>query len=103
MGKRATNEKTPERTPEKTPAERVFEANSQNYPLDYRPEGNNDFRSHGVDYANPNEGAIERTMEEYQGETDMEGQGGEPKEPPDTNPLPVQNPRKPKAPPKHNM
>jgi hypothetical protein len=59
----------------------------------------------GVDFDEDRseETAVEKTMEDYYSKTDVEGQGGIPSSPPDHDPMPLQDLRKPKGPPKHNM
>jgi hypothetical protein len=54
-----------------------------------------------ADEANVEE--IDRTSKDYWGRTSQDTDGAVPVEPPDTDPLAKQFPRKPKGPPKHNM
>jgi hypothetical protein len=56
-----------------------------------------------IDPDDPEESSLEKTMEDYYAKKDVEGQGGVPAEPPETDPMPLQDLRKPKGPPKHNM
>ena len=47
---------------------------------------------------------VERTMKDYYAQTDVESQGGVPRTPPDTDPMPLQHlEQQPKHPPRHNM
>jgi len=54
-----------------------------------------------ADEANVEE--IDQTSKDYFGRTSQDTDGAVPVEPPDTDPLAQQFPRKPKGPPKHNM
>ena len=83
-------------------AERVIEASSQ--PVSFQaPDQRPDRTMKAVDEEKPETSEFEQTIKDYYAQTDVEGQGGVPKEPPDTNPLPVQHAEKPKHPPRHNM
>ena len=62
-----------------------------------------DRRTRGIDERAPESGEFEQTMKDYYAQTDVEGQGGIPKEPPDRDPMPLQHLEKPKHPPRHNM
>ena|SRR6266850_1741081 len=89
----------------KNAAERVIAAASQprSTEADERPEIIN-IDSVIVDESNPVNGEVEQTMKDYYAQTDEEEQGGIPKEPPDTDPMPLQHlEEKPRQPPKHNM
>lgn len=46
---------------------------------------------------------LEQTARDYWGRSGQETDGAVPSEPPDSDPLPLQFPRKPKGPPEHNM
>jgi hypothetical protein len=83
-------------------AERVIEASSQ--PVSTQaPSQMPDRAMRAMDETMPEASEFEQTMKDYYNQSDVEGQGGVPKDPPDTNPLPLQHPDKPKRPPKHNM
>jgi hypothetical protein len=57
-----------------------------------------------MDESSPENSEFEQTMKDYYGQSDTEGQGGVPKEPPDRDPMPLQHlDDKPKRPPRHNM
>src|SRR3989442_9664971 len=83
-------------------AERILEAASQPVSTE-APDQLPDRRMKGIDGSAPEAGEFEQTMKDYYAQTDAEGQGGIPKEPPDTDPMPLQNLDKPKRPPRHNM
>ena len=76
-------------------AERVLEGSSQ-------PVSTESSRL-DLEEDDPERSEIEKTMEDYFSQTDVQGQGGVPKEPPDTNPMPLQDLRKKKGPPAHNI
>jgi hypothetical protein len=83
-------------------AERVLRGSSQ--PVSPAPiEIDSDIQMHAADPREPDKDDLERTMEDYYARTDAENQGGVPTDPPDVNPMPLQDLRKPKAPPQHNM
>ena len=84
-------------------AERVIEAASQ--PVSTQaPHQTLDIRSKGTSERAPEKGVFEQTMKDYYAQSDVEAQGGVPKDPPDQNPMPLQHvERKPKHPPRHNM
>jgi len=83
-------------------AERVIEASSQPVSTE-APDQTPDRAMKAIDEQMPEASEFEQTNKDYYAQTDAEGQGGVPKEPPDTNPLPLQHPEKPKHPPRHNM
>lgn len=57
-----------------------------------------------IDEETPETSDFEKTMKDYYAQSDVEGQGGVPKEPPDHDPMPLQHlEEKPKQPPRHNM
>jgi len=57
-----------------------------------------------IDENTPEASEFEQTMKDYYAQSDVEGQGGVPKEPPDTDPMPLQHlDERPKHPPRHNM
>ena len=83
-------------------AERVMAASSQ--PVSTQaPDQSPDRRMRSIDETTPENSEFEQTIKDYYAQTDVEGQGGIPKEPPDWNPMPVQHLEKPKHPPRHNM
>ena len=88
-------------------AERVIASASQprSTEADERPETINiDSVIESVNESNPVNTEIEQTMKDYYAQTDLEEQGGIPKEPPETDPMPLQHlDEKPRQPPKHNM
>jgi hypothetical protein len=83
-------------------AERVIEAASQPVSTE-APSQMPDRAMRAIDENVPEASDFEKTIKDYYAQTDVEGQGGVPKDPPDTNPLPLQHPAKPKRPPQHNM
>ena len=83
-------------------AERVIEASSQPVSTE-APDQVPDRAMRAIDEDVPEVSEFEKTMKDYYAQTDVESQGGVPKEPPDTNPMPLQHPQKPKRPPQHNM
>jgi hypothetical protein len=83
-------------------AERVIEASSQPVSTE-APDQKPDRKMRSIDEDMPERSEFEQTMKDYYAETDAELQGAVPKSPPDTNPLPLQHPEKPKHPPRHNM
>ena|SRR5262245_3886441 len=83
-------------------AERVIEASSQPVSTE-APDQTPDRAMKAIDEYMPEASEFEQTNKDYYAQTDAEGQGSVPKEPPDTNPLPLQHPEKPKHPPRHNM
>ena len=83
-------------------AERVIEASSQPTSTE-APDQTPDRTMKAIDEDTPETSEFEQTMKDYYAQTDVEGQGGVPKTPPDTNPLPLQHAEKPKRPPRHNM
>jgi len=91
MPKRKAFEKQPVSPHEA--AERVIEASNQ--PVS--TEAPDQMPDRGMS------GELEQTMRDYYAQTDAEGQGGVPKEPPDSDPMPLQHLEKPKHPPRHNM
>jgi hypothetical protein len=99
--KRKTFEKRP--VPPHEAAERVIEASQQPLATEFVHQGE-DIKMRAIESRSPEEGDLEQTMKDYYAQTDSEGQGSVPKEPPDTNPMPLQHvDRRPKGPPKHNM
>jgi len=83
-------------------AERVIEASSQPVSTE-APDQRPDTAMRSIDEVAPEKSEFEQTVKDYYAQTDAEGQGAVPKEPPDHNPLPLQHPEKPKHPPRHNM
>src|SRR5262249_27090985 len=83
-------------------AERVLEAASQPVSTE-APDQSPDRRMRGIDESAPENSEFEQTIKDYYARTDVEGQGGVPKEPPDDDPMPLQHLDKPKHPPQHNM
>src|SRR5215467_143635 len=83
-------------------AERVIEAASQPVSTE-APDQAPDRAMKAIDEATPEASDFEQTMKDYYAQTDVESQGGMPKSPPDTNPMPLQHIQKPKRPPQHNM
>src|SRR5215831_14533873 len=83
-------------------AERVIEASSQ--PVSTEAPDQAPHRTmKAIDENTPEASEFEKTMKDYYAQTDVEGQGGMPKTPPDTDPMPLQHIQKPKRPPQHNM
>ena len=76
-------------------AERVLEGSSQ-------PVSTESSRL-DLDDNNPEDGTLEKTMKDYYSKSDVEEQGGVPSAPPDSDPMPHQDLRKPKNPRAHNM
>src|SRR5207253_8269139 len=100
MRKRKAFEKNP--VPPHEAAERVIEASSQPVSTE-APDQVPDRTMKAIDEDTPERGDFEQTMKDYYAQTDVEGQGGIPKTPPDTDPMPLQHAEKPKRPPRHNM
>jgi hypothetical protein len=99
--KRKAFEKRP--VPPHEAAERVLEAASQPVSTE-APDQAPDRAMKAMDERAPEKSLFERTIKDYYAQTDVEGQGGLPKEPPDTDPMPLQHlEEKPKHPPRHNM
>ena|ERR1051325_4210150 len=98
--KRKPLEKKPE--PPHKAAERILEAASQPVSTE-APDQLPDRRMRGIDESAPENSEFEQTMKDYYAQTDVEGQGGLPKDPPDEDPMPLQHLEKPKHPPQHNM
>ena len=100
MRKRKAFEKNP--VPPHEAAERVIEASNQPVSTE-APDQLPDRRMKAIDEDTPERSVFEQTVKDYYAQTDVEGQGGIPKTPPDTDPMPLQNLEKPKHPPRHNM
>jgi hypothetical protein len=84
-------------------AERVMEAASQPVSTE-APDQMPDRKMRGIDEMMPETSEFEQTMKDYYARTDVEGQGGVPKVPPEQDPMPLQHlENKPKHPPRHNM
>jgi hypothetical protein len=83
-------------------AERVLEAASQPVSTE-APDQTPDRTMRAIDEDTPERSEFERTMKDYYARTDVEGQGGVPRTPPETDPMPLQHIEKPKHPPRHNM
>jgi len=83
-------------------AERVLEAASQPVSTE-APDQAPDRRMKSIDERSPETSEFEQTIKDYYAQTDVEVQGGIPKEPPDYDPMPLQHLEKPKHPPRHNM
>ena len=83
-------------------AERVIEAASQPVSTE-APDQIPDRRMKGIDEGTPESGEFEQTVKDYYAQTDVESQGGIPKEPPDRDPMPLQHLERPRHPPRHNM
>ena len=83
-------------------AERILEAASQPVSTE-APDQTPDRTMRAIDEDMPERSEFERTMKDYYAQTDVEGQGGVPKTPPETDPMPLQHIEKPKHPPRHNM
>jgi|SRR5947209_1448464 len=83
-------------------AERVIEASNQPVSTE-APDQLPDRTMRAIDEDVPENSEFEQTMKDYYAQTDVEGQGGVPKTPPDTDPMPLQHLDKPKHPPRHNM
>jgi hypothetical protein len=83
-------------------AERVIEASNQPVSTE-APDQVPDRTMKAIDEDTPEASEFERTMKEYYAETDVESQGGVPKTPPDSDPMPRQHLEQPKHPPRHNM
>ena len=98
--KRKAFEKKPLAPHEK--AERILEAANQPVSTE-APDQLPDRRMRGIDERSPETSEFERTIKDYYAQTDVEGQGGIPKEPPDDDPMPLQHLDKPRHPPAHNM
>jgi hypothetical protein len=84
-------------------AERIMEAASQ--PVsEEAPDQSPDRTMRAFDEDVPERSDFERTMRDYYAQSDVEGQGGIPKSPPETDPMPLQHlDERPKHPPRHNM
>ena len=84
-------------------AERVIEAASQ--PVSTQaPDQTPDRTMRAIDEDVPERSEFERTIKDYYAVTDVEEQGGIPRTPPETDPMPLQHlEEKPKRPPRHNM
>jgi len=83
-------------------AERILEAASQ--PVSTQaPDQTPDRSMRAIDEDMPERSEFERTMKDYYAQTDVELQGGVPRTPPETDPMPLQHIEKPKHPPRHNM
>ncbi|HYR43689.1 MAG TPA: hypothetical protein VER98_11735 [Terriglobia bacterium] len=83
-------------------AERVIEASSQ--PTSTKaPDQMPDRMMKAFDEDMPETSQFEQTMKDYYAQTDAEGQGAVPKDPPDNDPMPLQHLEKPRHPPRHNM
>jgi len=68
------------------------------------PDQTPDRTMRAIDENTPEASEFEKTMQDYYARTDVEGQGGVPVEPPDTDPMPLQHlDERPKHPPRHNM
>jgi hypothetical protein len=100
MRKRKAFEKKP--VPPHEAAERVIEASSQPVSTE-APDQVPDRAMRAIDEDTPETSEFEQTMKDYYAQTDVEGQGGVPKSPPDHDPMPLQHIEKPKRPPRHNM
>ena len=83
-------------------AERVIEASNQPVSTE-APDQKLDRTMRAITENAPEKSEFEQTMKDYYAQTDVEGQGGVPKEPPDNNPMPLQHLERPKHPPRHNM
>jgi len=83
-------------------AERVLKAASQPVSTE-APDQLPDRRMRSIDERAPENSEFEQTMKDYYAQTDVEGQGGIPKSPPDEDPMPLQHLEKPRRPPAHNM
>jgi hypothetical protein len=83
-------------------AERILEAASQPVSTE-APDQTPDRTMRAIDEDMPERSEFERTMKDYYAQTDVEGQGGVPRTPPETDPMPLQHIEKPKHPPRHNM
>jgi len=67
------------------------------------PDQTPDRSMRAIDEDVPERSEFERTMKDYYARTDVEGQGGVPRIPPETDPMPLQHLERPKHPPRHNM
>ncbi|HEY2380448.1 MAG TPA: hypothetical protein VGK48_04630 [Terriglobia bacterium] len=83
-------------------AERILEAASQPVSTE-APDQTPDRMMRAIDEDSPERSDFERTMKDYYAQTDAEEQGGVPRTPPETDPLPLQGLERPKHPPRHNM
>jgi hypothetical protein len=83
-------------------AERVIEASNQPVSTE-APDQTPDRTMRAIDEDTPERSEFEQTMKDYYAQTDVEGQGGVPRTPPETDPMPLQHLEKPKHPPRHNM
>jgi len=83
-------------------AERVIEASSQPVSTE-APDQTPDRSMRAIDEDVPERSEFERTMKDYYALTDVEGQGGIPRTPPESDPMPLQHLARPKHPPRHNM
>ena len=100
MRKRKAFEKKPVSPHEA--AERVIEASSQPVSTE-APDQMPDRTMRSIDDDTPETSEFEQTMKDYYARTDVEGQGGVPKIPPERDPMPLHHLEKPKRPPRHNM
>ena len=101
MPKRKAFEKKPVQPHEA--AERVIEASNQPVSTE-APDQLPDRTMKAIDEDTPEASEFERTMKDYYAQTDVESQGGVPRTPPDTDPMPLQHlEQQPKHPPRHNM
>src|SRR5436309_3247643 len=99
--KRKAFEKKP--IPPHVRAKRVLEAASQPVSTE-APAQTPDVTMKAIDEETPEKSDFEQSVKDYYGQTDVEGQGGVPKEPPDTDPMPLQHlEERPKRPLAHNM
>src|SRR5881396_1032849 len=106
--KRKAFEKKP--IPPHERAERVLEAASQPVSTE-APAQTPDVTMKAIDEETPEKSDFEQSVKDYYGQTDVEGQGGVPnltqcgswaKEPPDTDPMPLQHlEARPTRPPAH--
>jgi hypothetical protein len=68
------------------------------------PDQSPDRVMRAIDEDVPERSEFERTVRDYYAQSDVEAQGGIPREPPDTDPMPLQHlEERPKHPPRHNM
>src|SRR5690348_5695226 len=100
MAKRKAFEKRPV-SPHEV-AERILESASQPVSTE-APDQTPDRAMKAIDESIPEASEFEKTMKDYYAQTDVESQGGVPKEPPDREPMPLRHLEKPKHPPRYNM
>jgi hypothetical protein len=100
MRKRKAFEK--KEVPPHEAAERVMDAASQPVSTE-APDQLPDRSMKAIDENSPESSDLEQTIKDYYAQTDAEGQGAVPKDPPDTDPMPLHHVQKPKHPPRHNM